>query len=146
MKKGQYIRLLLSLQGSENAVIAAAKDMQLHLSAQTEESSTKDTTGNALEYDVTGLSYDISGSGLVLADGDPLLEDAVGASDMMDWLEDQILDWKICLMEGEKNRTIVEEILSGKGKLTNIQLQGQNKQNATYSYTINGYGAIAVAE
>ena len=146
MKKGQYIRLLLSLQGRENAVIAAAKDMQLHLSAQTEESSTKDTTGNALEYDVTGLSYDISGSGLVLADGDPLLEDAVGASDMMDWLEDQILAWKICLMEGEKNRTIVEEILSGKGKLTNIQLQGQNKQNAAYSYTNNGYGPIVVAE
>lgn len=146
MKKGQYIRLLLSLQGSENAVIAAAKDMKLHLSAQTEESSTKDTTGNALEYDVTGLSYDISGSGLVLAEGDPLLEDAVGASDMMDWLEDQILSWKICLMEGEKNRTIVEEILSGKGKLTNIQLQGQNKQNASYSYTMNGYGPIVVAE
>lgn len=146
MKKGQYIRLLLSLEAAAEKVIAAAKDMKLHLSAQTEESSTKDTTGDALEYDVTGLSYDITGSALVLSDDDETLGDAVAAADMMDWLTDQVLVWKICLMEGEQNRTVVEEICSGKCKLTNIQLQGQNKQNATYSYTLNGYGAIAVAE
>ena len=45
-------------------------------------------------------------------------------------------------MEGTNNRTVVETIASGQGKLTNLQIQAQNKQYATYNYTINGYGAI----
>jgi hypothetical protein len=49
-------------------------------------------------------------------------------------------------MEGTNNRTIVEEIAHGQGKLTNLQIQAQNKQNSTYSYTINGYGAIVPGE
>jgi hypothetical protein len=45
-------------------------------------------------------------------------------------------------MEGTNNRTVVEEIAQGQGKLTNLQIQAQVKQNTTYSYTINGYGSI----
>lgn len=146
MKKGQYIRLLLAAAGADKAVIAAAKDMQMHLSAMTEDSTDKDTAGDALEYEVTGLSYDITGSALVLAEGDEKLSNAVGAADMIEWVKDQLLDWRICVMEGKMNRTIVEEICSGQGKLTNMQLQGQNKQNAKYSYTLKGYGAINVTE
>ena len=43
---------------------------------------------------------------------------------------------------GDKNRTVVEEIAHGQGKLTNLQIQAQNKQTTTYNYTINGYGPI----
>ena len=142
MQKGQYIRLLVSLAADPSTVVAAAKQMALHGSAQTEDSSTKDTTGNALEYDVTGQSYDITGSGLVLTPNDTLLTGAVGLNDFESWLQDQVLNWKICVMEGTNNRTVVEEIAHGQGKLTNLQIQAQNKQNATYNYTINGYGAI----
>lgn len=146
MQKGQYIRLLVSLATNPSTVVAAAKQMALHGSAQTEDSSTKDTTGNALEYEVTGQSYDITGSGLVLTPNDTLLTGAVGLNDFESWLQDQVLNWKICVMEGTNNRTIVEEIAHGQGKLTNLQIQAQNKQNATYNYTINGYGAINVGE
>lgn len=146
MQKGQYIRLLVSLATNPSTVVAAAKQMALHGSAQTEDSSTKDTTGNALEYEVTGQSYDITGSGLVLTPNDTLLTGAVGLNDFESWLQDQVLNWKVCVMEGTNNRTIVEEIAHGQGKLTNLQIQAQNKQNATYNYTINGYGAINVGE
>lgn len=146
MQKGQYIRLLVSLAANPSTVVAAAKQMALHGSAQTEDSSTKDTTGNALEYEVTGQSYDITGSGLVLTPNDTLLTGAVGLNDFESWLQDQVLNWKICVMEGTNNRTVVEEIAHGQGKLTNLQIQAQNKQNATYNYTINGYGAINVGE
>ena len=146
MQKGQYIRLLVSLAANPSTVVAAAKQMALHGSAQTEDSSTKDTTGNALEYEVTGQSYDITGSGLVLTPNDTLLTGAVGLNDFESWLQDQVLNWKICVMEGTNNRTIVEEIAHGQGKLTNLQIQAQNKQNATYNYTINGYGAINPGE
>ena len=142
MQKGQYIRLLVSTAANPSTVVAAAKQMALHGSAQTEDSSTKDTTGSALENEVTGQSYDITGSGLVLTPNDTLLTGAVGLNDFESWLQDQVLNWKICVMEGTNNRTVVETIASGQGKLTNLQIQAQNKQNATYNYTINGYGAI----
>jgi hypothetical protein len=142
MKKGQYIRLLLATTANPSTVIAAAKQMALHGSAQTEDSSTKDTTGNALEFEVTGHTYDITGGGLVLTPNDTLLSNAVGLNNFESWLQDQILYWRICVMEGTNNRTVVEEIAHGQGKLTNLQIQAQVKQNTTYSYTINGYGSI----
>lgn len=142
MQKGQYIRLLLATTANPSTVIAAAKQMALHGSAQTEDSSTKDTTGNALEFEVTGQSYDITGGGLVLTPNDTLLSNAVGLNNFESWLQDQILYWRICVMNGDNNRSIVEEIAHGQGKLTNLQIQAQVKQNTTYSYTINGYGAI----
>ena len=142
MNKGQYYRLLLSPLASPNVVVAAAKQMQLHGSAQTEESSTKDTTGDAQEFEVVGLSYDITGSGLVLTPNDALLTGGVGLNDFEGWVKDQLLYWRICLMEGTNNRTIVEEIASGTGKLTNLQIQAQNKNNTTYNYTLTGYDAL----
>lgn len=142
MQKGQYIRLLLSTTANPSTVVAAAKQLSLHGSAQTEDSSTKDTTGDALEYEVTGQSYDITGSGLVLTPNDALLTGGLGLNDFEGWVKDQLLYWRICVMEGTNNRTVVEEIANGQGKLTNLQIQAQNKQNATYNYTLNGYGAI----
>ena len=142
MQKGQYIRLLVSVAANPSTVVAAAKQMALHGSAQTEDSTTKDTTGTDLEYEVTGQSYDITGSGLVLTPNDTLLTGAVGLNDFENWIKDLLLNWKICVMEGTNNRTVVETIASGQGKLTNLQIQAQNKQNATYNYTINGYGPI----
>lgn len=146
MKRGQYTRLLLSTAANPSTVVAAAKQMALHGSAQTEESSTKDTTGDALEYDVVGQSYDISGSGLILTPDDTLLTGAIGLNDFESWIKDQLLYWRICVMEGTNNRTVVEEICHGTGKLTNLQMQGQNKQNAPYNYTLTGYGALVVGE
>jgi hypothetical protein len=142
MQKGQYIRLLVSTAANPSTVVAAAKQMALHGSAQTEDSTTKDTTGTDLEYEVVGQSYDITGSGLVLTPNDTLLTGAVGLNDFENWIKDQLLNWRICVMEGTNNRTVVEEIAHGQCKLTNLQIQAQNKQNTTYNYTINGYGAI----
>lgn len=146
MKKGQYIRLLLSATANPSTVVAAAKQMALHGSAQTEDSSTKDTTGDALEYEVVGQSYDITGSGLVLTPSDTLLTGGLGLNDFEGWVKDQLLYWRICVMEGTNNRTIVEEIAHGQGKLTNLQISSQNKMTASYNYTLNGYGPIVPGE
>lgn len=144
MEKGQFIRLLLATTATPTKVIAAAKEMQLHLSAQTEESSTKDTTGNAMEYEVTGQSYDITGGGLVLTDADTLLTGANGLNDLIGYLSDTPLYWRIAVVSGTNNRTVGAVIAQGQCKLTQLQMQGQNKQNATFSYTLNGYGPITV--
>ena len=142
MKKGQYLRLLLSTTANPTTVIAAAKTMQLHGSATTEESSTKDTAGDDLEYEVTALSYDISGSGLVLTTDDTLNTGAKSANDVLNMLGDTPLYWRICLMEGTNNRTVVAVVASGQAKLTQWSAQAQNKQNVTFNYTLNGFGAI----
>ena len=142
MQKGQFIRLLVSTAANPSTVVAAAKQMALHGSAQTEDSTTKDTTGTDLEYEVTGQSYDITGSGLVLTPNDTMLTGAVGLNDFENWIKDQLLNWRICVMEGTNNRTVVEEIAHGECKCTNLQIQAQNKQNAQYNYTLNGYGPI----
>lgn len=144
MQKGQYIRLLISTAANPTTVIAAAKQMALHGSAQTEDSSTKDTTGDSLEHEVTGQSYDITGGGLVLTPDDSLLTGGVGLNDFETWVTDQLLNWRICVMEGDKNRTIKEEICHGQCKCTNLQIQAQNQQVATYNYTLTGYGVISL--
>lgn len=151
MQKGQYYRLLLSSAANPTKVIAAAKEMQLNLTAQTEESSTKDTAGDALEYEITGQGYSITGSALILTPDDTLggntantLNDMEGYAINANGAGDTILYWQICLMEGTNNRTVKQVLLSGQAKMTQLQLNGQNKQNATYSYTLNGYGAIVV--
>lgn len=144
MQKGQYIRLLLSPAANPTAVIAADKEMQLHLSAQTEESSTKDTTGDALEYEITGQSYDITGSALTLTPNDSLNTGANSLADMEENVNDTLLYWRICVMEGTNNRTIKSTLLSGTAKLTSLTMNGQNKQNAQYNYTLTGYDGITV--
>ena len=142
MRRGQYIRLLLTPVNNTQEVVAAAKQLTLHGTAQTEESSTKDTTGDDLEFEVTSRGYEITGSALVLAEGDNLLSGSVSFREFVDLLKNQLLNWKICVMEGEHNRTIVEEIAHGQAKLTNLQAQAPNKQNTTYNYTLAGYGPI----
>ena len=144
MRRGQYYRLFLAAAANPSKVIAAAKTMSLHGSAQLENSSTKDSTGDAVEQEIVGQSYDITGSGLILTDNDTLLSGAKSLNDLEGWVKDQTLYWSICVMEGTNNRTVVEEIASGTGKLTSLQLQAQTKTNATYNYTITGVGPIAV--
>lgn len=144
MKRGQYYRLLLATTANPTKVIAAAKTMALHCSLDTQEDSTKDTTGDALEYTATGQNYDISGSALVLTPADALNTGANSLNDMLSLVGDTLLYWRICLMEGTNNRSIAETICSGQAKLTQINPQGQNKQTAQYSYTLTGYGEITV--
>ena len=125
-------------------VVALSTDMTLHLSAQTEDSSTKDTTdtnGSWNEYDVTQRSGDISFNALV-----GVGTDAGGKSfaDFIDQVSDSLINWKVVMVSGSNNRTIGKTVCSGQGKLTNLQASAQNRQKATYSGTINIYGAVTV--
>ena len=144
MDKGQHLRLVI-VEGSGTTttkVVALSTDMTLHLSAQTEDSSTKDTTdtnGSWNEYDVTQRSGDISFNALV-----GVGTDAGGKSfaDFIDQVSDSLINWKVVMVSGENNRTVGKTVCSGQGKLTNLQASAQNRQKATYSGTINIYGPV----
>ena len=143
MDKGQHLRLVFT-ESNTNKVIALSTEMTLHLSAQTEDSTTKDTTdsnGDWNEYEVTQRSGDIQFGALI-----GVGTDAGGKSfaDMINQVSDTIVNWKVVMTSGANNRVVGKTVCSGQGKLTNVQASAQNRQKATYSGTINIYGPVTV--
>ena len=146
--KGQFVRLFL---GSDNTtapakVIAAAKTLSLHVSMTLEDATTKDTPGNWQIQEPTGLSYDISTSALVR--GNDTITSAVAAQDLSSiesiYEAGTPVKWKICNVSGDNQRTAGAVIASGSVLLTQLTLNGPNRQNATYTAQLNGYGAYTV--
>lgn len=147
--KGQYVRLFL---GSDNTaapstVIAAAKTLSLHVSLTMESSSTKDTTGDFDVQEPTGLSYDIS-TGALVRSGETItsLVGAKGLSDLETIYEAGTpVKWKIANVGGDNNRTASSTIVSGSVVLTQLTINGPNRQNADYTAQLNGYGEYTVS-
>ena len=146
--KGQFVRLFLSSDNTTapSEVIAAAKTLSLHVSMTLEDATTKDTTGNWQIQEPTGLSYDISTSALVRGN------DTITSSVMSQMLSDiesiyeagTPVKWKICNVSGANQRTAGSVIASGSVLLTQLTLNGPNRQNATYDAQLTGYGAYTV--
>ena len=148
MDKGQHLRLLLkSGTGSSETkkVFALGTGLTFHLSAATEDSTTKDTTdtsGTWNEYEVTQRSGDIQIEALVGSGTDTA---AVTLANAIDSVNDTLLDWELAIVSGANNRVVSTTICTGQGKLTAVNPQGQNRQNASTSYTLNIYGPVTVA-
>ena len=147
--KGQYVRLFL---GSDNTaapstVIAAAKSLSLHVSLTLEDATTKDTAGDWQIQEPTALSYDIS-TGALVRSGETITSQ-VGGKTLAD-LESiheagTPVKWKISNVGGDNNRTASSTIVSGSVILTQLTLNGPNRQNADYTANFNGYGDYTVA-
>ena len=124
-------------------VIALATDFTFHCSATTENSTTKDSTdvtGLWDEFDITAKSYDIQVSALIGVGTDT----ANQLNDFIVGMTDTPIDWELATFNSTNNRTKVSSIATGKCKITSVNPVGQNRQNATYSATLNGYGPITV--
>ena len=132
------------MKGDSTKVIALATDLSFHVSVATENSTTKDTTdtnGTWDENEATGISYDIQ-IGALVGSGD---DTANTLEDIIDDVSDNVFRWELAMFSGPNNRTKGETIVSGYGKMTNVQVSAANRQNATYTATLNGYGAYDVA-
>ena len=146
--KGQFVRLFLSSNNTTTPteVIAAAKSLSLHVSMTLEDATTKDTTGSWQIQEPTGLSYDISTSALVR--GNDTITSTVDAKELSD-IED-IYDvgtpvkWQIANVSSDNNRFKGAVIASGSALLTQLTIQGPNRQNATYDAQLTGYGIYTV--
>jgi predicted secreted protein len=147
--KGQYVRLFL---GSDNTaapstVIAAAKSLSLHVSLTLEDATTKDTVGEWQVQEPTALSYDIS-TGALMRSGETITSQ-VGAKSLADieaiYEAGTPVKWKIANVGGDNNRTASSTIVSGSVILTQLTLNGPNRQNADYTANLNGYGEYTVA-
>jgi predicted secreted protein len=142
--KGQFVRLFL---GSDNTaapstVIAAAKSLSLHVSMSLEDATTKDTVGEWQVQEPTALSYDISTSALMRS-GDTITS-LVGAKSLADletiYEAGTPVKFKIANVSGDNNRTASSTIVTGSVLLTQLTLNGPNRQNADYTAQLNGYG------
>lgn len=139
MEKGQHLRLLLNIENSGEAVIALATDMTFHLSAQVENSTTKDD-GNGANLnemwdnnEVVGLSGEIQVNALVGVGED---SDANKLHEVMIDSTNSSVVWELDVVSGSQNRTVVSKIATGSGFISNVNPVGQNGQNATYSCTV----------
>ena len=146
--KGQFVRLFLSDDNSNtpSKVIAAAKTLSLHVSMSLEDSTTKDTENDWTIQEPTAINYDISTSALVR--GNDTITSGVSAQDLtsIEYIYEAgtPVKWQIANVSGANQRTKGSVIASGSCLLTQLSIQAQNRQNATYQATLTGYGEYTV--
>lgn len=146
--KGQFVRLFLSSDNTATpaAVVAAAKQLSLHVSLTLEDATTKDTNGDWQIQEPTALSYDISTTALMRS-GETITSSVSGKSvaDIEDIYEGgEPVKWQIANVSGANQRTKGAVIASGSVIIATLTLNGPNRQNADYTANLNGYGAYTV--
>lgn len=142
--KGQFVRLFIT--NDEQMVIAAAKGLTFHVSVQLETSTTKDTEGMWAVQEPVGLSYDISSNALVRSN-DNIASSVPGASagDMQDLIvQGATVPFQIANVSGSNNRTKGTILVSGNALITSFELSAPNRQVASYTVQMQGYGDYTV--
>lgn len=145
--KGQFVRLFL---GSDNSatpakVIYAAKSLSLHVSVTMEDATTKDTEGDWQVQEPTGYSFDISSNALIRSNVDNSTFTAQGFYNIEQIYEDAApVKFQIANVSGAMNRVKGTVLVSGSVIVTQLTVNGPNRQNATYDTTLTGYGEYAV--
>ena len=149
--KGQFVRLLIGDNNTTTPTkfIAGAKQLSLHVSLTMEDATTKDTEGEWTIQEPTALNYDISTTALVRS-GESIkssvsaLGQDVAAIETI-YTNGTPVKWIIGNVSGDNQRQNMSAIVSGSVLLTQLTLNGPNRQNADYTAQFNGYGEYTVA-
>lgn len=124
--------------------IAMATSCQLHISAQMEDSSTKDSVGDFQEQEVTGLSWDAQTDSLVT-----LEDNGTNGELPQDILSLIINKTKVTLTfdqtAGANNRVGQNSVIkkTGEAYVSDVQITAQNRQNSTMTVQFQGTGALS---
>ena len=134
-KKGQNLRMFV-----DGSCVAAEQSCTFHVGTATEETSSKDSTGNWKEEEVTQLNWDVQCDSLVVATD----EGGKGLVDMLG-LIGQTVALKFQETNGAQNRAEVSSGISKSGNaiVADVSVSSQNKANVTYSVKFNGVGALS---
>lgn len=137
--KGQNLRVMVG-----GKCIAMATSCTFHVSAQLQDSSTKDSVGDFQEQEVTGLSWDAQTESLVT------LEDNGSNGELpQDLLSLMINKTKVTLTfdqtAGANNRVGQNSAIkkTGDAYINDINITAQNRQNSTISVQFSGTGPLA---
>ena len=137
--KGQNLRVMVG-----GKCIAMATSCQFHVSAQLEDSSTKDSVRDFQEQEVTGLSWDAQTDSLVT-----LEDNGTNGELPQDLLSLMINKTKVTLTfdqtAGTNNRVAQKSVIkkSGQAYITDMSVQAANRQNSTLSVQFTGTGPLA---
>ena len=137
--KGQNLRVMVG-----GKCIAMATSCTFHVSAQLEDTSTKDSTGDWQEQEVVGLSWDASTESLVT-----LTDNGTNGELPQDLLSLIINKTMVTLTfdqtAGTNNRTAQNAPIkrSGSAYLNDLSISAQNRSNATISAQFTGTGALS---
>lgn len=124
--------------------IAMATSCQFHISAQMEDASTKDSTGDFQEQEVTGLSWDAQTDSLVT-----LEDNGTNGELPQDILSLIINKTKVTLTfdqtAGANNRVGKNSVIkkTGEAYVSDVQITAQNRQNSTMTVQFQGTGALS---
>ena len=137
--KGQNLRVMVG-----GKCIAMATSCQLHISAELQDSSTKDSVGDWQEQDVTGLSWDAQTDSLVT-----LEDNGTNGETPQDILSLIINKTKVTLTfdqtAGANNRVGQNSVIkkTGEAYVSDVQITAQNRQNSTMTVQFQGTGALS---
>lgn len=137
--KGQNLRVMVG-----GKCIAMATSCQLHISAQMEDASTKDSVGDFQEQEVTGLSWDVQTDSLVT-----LEDNGTNGELPQDLLSLIINKTKVKLTfdqtAGANNRVGQNSVIkkTGQAYVSDVQITAQNRQNSTMTVQFQGTGALS---
>ena len=137
--KGQNLRVMVG-----GKCIAMATSCQFHVSAQLEDSSTKDSVGDFQEQEVTGLSWDAQTDSLVT-----LEDNGTNGELPQDLLSLMINKTKVTLTfdqtAGANNRVGQNSVIkkSGWAYISDVSISAQNRQNSQLSVQFTGTGPLA---
>jgi hypothetical protein len=137
--KGQNLRVMVG-----GKCIAMATSCQIHIGTQLEDASTKDSTGDWQEQEVTGLNWDATTDSLVT------LEDNGTNGELPQDLMSLIINKTQVTLSfdttaGANNRVGQNSVIkrSGTAYLTDYNLTAPNRQNSTLNCKFTGTGPLA---
>lgn len=124
--------------------IAMATSAQFHISAELQNSSSKDSVGDWQEQEVTGLSWDAQTDSLVT-----LEDNGTNGELPQDLLSLIINKTKVTLTfdqtAGANNRVGQNSVIkkTGEAYVSDVQITAQNRQNSTMTVQFQGTGALS---
>ena len=123
--------------------VAMATSCQIHIGTQLEDSSTKDSTGDWQEQEVTGLNWDATTDSLVT------LEDNGTNGELPQDLMSLIINKTLVTLTfdqtaGTNNRVGQNSVIkrTGSAYLTDYNLTAPNRQNSTLNCKFTGTGPL----
>ena len=142
--KGQNLRVMVGTASGGEKCIAMATSAQFHISAELQDSSSKDSVGDWQEQEVTGLSWDAQTDSLVT-----LEDNGTNGELPQDILSLIINKTKVTLTfdqtAGANNRVGQNSVIkkTGEAYVSDVQITAQNRQNSTMTVQFQGTGALS---
>ena len=142
--KGQNLRVMVGTASGSEKCIAMATSCTFHVAAETQDSSTKDDTGDWQMNEVVGLSWDAQTDSLVT-----LTDNGSNGELPQDLFSAMINKTKLKLVfdvtNGTNNRTKSNSAIkkSGECYIQDLNVTAANRQNSTITVKFIGTGALA---